>query len=102
MLKPVLHRIILKLDDVEEITASGIVIPKDLIKKERKAVEIGTVVSIGETAFKDYGGGADTIKVGQRVIISQYSGKSITDTDDQEYVVINDEDILVIMGATNE
>ena len=97
MLTPVLHRIILKLDSIEEVTASGIVIPKDLIEKERKAVEIGTVVSIGETAFKDYGGSIDTIKVGDRVIIAKYSGKEIKDIDDTQYVVVNDEDILVII-----
>lgn len=97
MLTPVLHRIILKLDSIEEVTASGIVIPKDLIEKERKAVEIGTVVSIGETAFKDYGGSIDTIKIGDRVIIAKYSGKEIKDVDDTQYVVVNDEDILVII-----
>lgn len=97
MLSPVLHRIILKLDTVEEVTASGIVIPKDLINKERKAVEIGTVVSIGETAFKDYGGSENTLSVGDRVIIAKYSGKDVKDIDEQEYVVCNDEDILVII-----
>ena len=97
MLTPVLHRIILKLDSIEEVTASGIVIPKDLIEKERKAVEIGTVISIGDTAFKDYGGSIDTIKIGDRVIIAKYSGKDIKDIDDTQYVVVNDEDILVII-----
>ena len=97
MLTPVLHRIILKLDSIEEVTASGIVIPKDLIEKERKAVEIGTVVSIGETAFKDYGGSIDTIKIGDRVIIAKYSGKEIKDVDETSYVVCNDEDLLVII-----
>ena len=72
-------------------------IPKDLIEKERKAVEIGTVVSIGETAFKDYGGSIDTIKIGDRVIIAKYSGKEIKDIDETQYVVINDEDVLVII-----
>ena len=97
MLTPVLHRINLKLDSIEEVTASGIVIPKDLIEKERKAVEIGTVVSIGETAFKDYGGSIDTIKIGDRVIIAKYSGKEIKDIDETSYVVCNDEDLLVII-----
>lgn len=97
MLTPVLHRIILKLDSVEEVTQSGIVIPKELIKKERKAIEIGTVVAIGDTAFKDYGGSADTIKIGDRIIIAQYSGKEIKDLDGEEYVVINDIDCLVII-----
>ena len=97
MLKPVLHRIILKLDDVEEVTESGIIIASELIKKERKAVEVGTVVSIGDTSFKDYGGGDNTISVGDRVIIAQYSGKTVKDVDGTEYVVVNDEDILVII-----
>ena len=97
MLKPVLHRILLKLDNVEEVTESGIIISKDLVKKERKAVEKGVVVAIGETAFKDYGGGAGTLAVGDRVIIAQYSGKEVKDLDDTEYVVCNDEDILVIL-----
>lgn len=98
MLKPILHRIILKLDDVEEVTESGIIISKELIKKERKAVEIGTVVSVGETAFKDYGGDPSTVKVGDRVIIAQYSGKSVKDTDGTDLVVVNDEDILIVIG----
>ena len=97
MLTPVLHRIIVKLDPVEETTQSGIVIPKELIKKERKAVEIGTVISIGETAFKDYGGSINTVEVGDRVIIAQYSGKEVQDTNGDTFVVINDEDILVIV-----
>lgn len=97
MLVPILHRIILKLDDIEEVTSSGIVIPKDLIEKERKAVETGTVISIGETAFKDYGGSLDTIKIGDRVIIAKYSGKEVQDIDETKYVVCNDEDILVII-----
>lgn len=97
MVKPILHRLLLKLDEIEEVTASGIIISKDLIKKERKAVETGTVVSIGDTAFKDYGGDCDTIKVGDRVVIAQYSGKEIKDGEDV-FVVVNDEDVLVKLG----
>jgi len=97
MLKPILHRLIVKLDSLEEVTASGIVLPKDLIKKERKAIEIGTVISIGETCFKDYGGDLDTVSIGDRVVIAQYSGKEIDDIDGTTYVVINDQDVLVIL-----
>lgn len=96
MLKPVLHRLIIKLDDVQEVTESGIIIASDLIKKERKAVETGTVVSIGNTAFKDFGD-AD-VSVGDKVIIAKYSGKEIKDVDGTEYVICNDEDILCIIS----
>jgi co-chaperonin GroES (HSP10) len=85
------------LDTVEERTVSGIYIAPDLIKKERKAVETATVVSLGDTAFKDYGGGAATVNVGDRVIIAKYSGKEVKDKDGSEYVVVNDEDILVVI-----
>ena len=93
-IKPVLHRILIKLDQVEEVTKGGIIIAADLIKKERKAVEKGTVVAIGETCFNDYGGSQDTVKVGDRVIIAQYSGKEVDK--ENNIVVVNDEDILVI------
>ena len=98
MLKPILHRLILKLDTVEEVTESGIILAKDLIKKERKAVEQATVIAVGDTAFKDYGGSPTTVKAGDRVVIAKYSGNPIKDTDDTEYVVVNDEDILVIIS----
>lgn len=97
MLIPILHRLIVKLETLEEVSPGGIVLPKDLIKKERKAIEIGTVISIGETAFKDYGGSNNTVSVGDRVVIAQYSGKEVKDLDGTTYVVINDEDVLIIL-----
>jgi len=99
MITPLLHRILLKLDDVEKKTASGIVIPESVTEKERKAVEIGVVISIGETAFKDYGGNESTLAVGDRVIIARYSGKEIQDND-VKYIIVNDEDILCITKET--
>lgn len=95
MITPLLHRIVIKLDPVEDVSAGGIVIPKQITDKERKAIEIGEVISIGPTAFKDYGGGTDTISIGDRVIIARYSGKEVTD-DNVKYVIVNDEDVLCI------
>ena len=100
MIKPLLHRVLLKLDDVEEVTAGGIIISKDILNKERKAVETATVVAIGPTAFVALGGDKDTLKVGDRVSIARYSGKEVTDGD-EKYIVINDEDILVLLGEDN-
>ena len=88
MIKPVLHRILVQLEDIDEVTESGIIIAKELIKKERKAVEKGTVLAIGDTAFKDYGGSHDTVKVGDKVLIAQYSGKDVDK--EKNIVVVND------------
>ena len=96
MLEPVLHRIILKLDDVETKTESGIIIPEEVTKKERKAVEIGTVISIGSTCFRDYGA-ENVVSIGDRVVIAKYSGKEVKDVDETQYVIVNDEDIICIL-----
>lgn len=96
MIRLLLHHILVKLDEPELKTASGIIISLDE-KKERKAVEYGTVVQVGPTAFIDYGRGPEIVKVGNRVSINRYSGKSIVDLDEVEYVIVNDQDVLAII-----
>lgn len=96
MIKLLLHTILVKLDEPETKTASGIIIAIDE-KKERKAVEYGTVVQVGPTAFLDYGRDPSILKGGDRISLNRYSGKSIVDVDGTEYVVVNDQDILAII-----
>lgn len=96
MIKLLLHTILVKLDDIETKTASGIILAIDE-KKERKAVEYGTVVQVGPTAFVDYGRSPDCIKVGDRISLNRYSGKSVTDVDNTEYVIVNDQDVLCVI-----
>ena len=95
-IKLLLHTVLVKLDEVELKTASGIILQIDE-KKERKAVEYGTVIQVGPTAFNDYGRSPDCLKVGDRISLNRYSGKSIVDSDDTEYVIVNDVDILCIL-----
>lgn len=103
MIRILLHHILVKLDDATEADdtyrrakAAGIELALD--KREQKAVELGTVVSIGPTAFLDYGRGPDILKVGDRISFARYSGKSITDTDGTEYVILNDSDCLAVVN----
>lgn len=93
MITLLLHTVLVKLDDIETTTASGIILALDE-KKERKAVEYGTVIQVGPTAFTDYGRDPTILEGGDRVSLNRYSGKSIVDTDGVEYVIINDVDIL--------
>ena len=52
-------------------------------RKERKAVEYGTVLQVGPTAYTDYGRDPSIIKVGDKVSFNRYSGKEITDLDEK-------------------
>ena len=94
MIVPLLHTVLIKPDEVETKTASGIVIPDMVTDKERKAMEYGTVVTVGPRAFIDYGRDLTILKGGDRVSFARYSGKVIKDTDEVEYVLVNDVDIL--------
>jgi len=94
LITPLLHTILIKPDDVETKTASGIVIPDMVTEKERKAVEYGTVITVGPRAFIDYGSDPSILKGGDRVSFARYSGKVIKDVDGTEFVLVNDIDIL--------
>jgi chaperonin GroES len=95
-INPVLHRILIKPDDLEEKTQSGIIIKHD--KREEAAVEKGTVVLVGSTAYKEFGTTAEEqgIKVGSRVTFAKYAGKTIKDGD-VRYLILNDEDIVGVL-----
>jgi co-chaperonin GroES (HSP10) len=104
MIIPVLHRLLIKPMKVEEANETfkkmrelGLAIPEsDTKKREQQAVEIGEVVAIGDTAFKDFGG-EGCVKVGDRVYFAKYSGKQVKDVDGTEYILCNDEDLCAIL-----
>lgn len=102
MIKILLHHILVKLDDVIEADqdlkrakAAGIILELD--KREQAAVEYGTVVKIGPTAFTDLGRDPTILKEGDRISFARYSGKSIKDSDGSEYLLLNDQDVLVVI-----
>lgn len=80
---------------------SGIVIPdkirEDLdsqFTRERASVDQGTVLTIGKTAFRDFGGDP-WCEVGDYVAYARHSGKFVKDPDtDEDILVLNDEDII--------
>ena len=110
MITPILHRILVKQFKLDETNkdyirarAAGIVIPEHEDNKRAQAgVDQGTVVAMGPTAYRDFNVDPP-IKVGDTVAFARFSGKMIVDPeDDEEYVALNDEDIVVVItGATN-
>lgn len=104
MIKPVLHRILVRPDQLEEkdevfksATKTGIILPKNERDREQAAIDSGTVIEVGPTAFKDFGTDSP-IKEGDTVVYARYGGKVITDPESEvKYVVLNDEDIVAII-----
>lgn len=104
MIIPALHRILIKQDKLEEADEvyvrakkAGIQIaPTDDNKRAQASVDTGTVVAIGDTAFRDFGT-TSPVSPGDKIAYARFSGKFVKDpSDGEEYVVLNDEDVVAI------
>ena len=101
MIVPLGQRILVKPEKIEDIDdkfksarSVGIIIESDELKREQAAVDRGTVISIGTTAFQDFGG-EPWCKVGDKIAYTRYGGKMLKDPEDnQEYIILNDEDVV--------
>ena len=94
MITLLLHHILVDPDKKETVSPGGIVIPEQIIEKERKAVEYGTVLQVGPTAYEAHGRDSTILNIGDKVCFIRYSGKEVTDTDENKYLILNDDDVL--------
>lgn len=104
------HRLTVRPDKVKNSEAEetkkkadelGLVIP-DKIKddlesqatRDRASVDQGIVLTIGKTAFRDFGGDA-WCAVGDYIAYARHAGKFVKDPDtDEDILVINDDDVI--------
>lgn len=87
-IKPLADRVLVKIEEVQEKTASGLYIPQTAQEK----TQIGTVVAVGEGTEKV----KMTVKTGDRVMHDKYSGTSVK-IDGKEHLILGMSDILAII-----
>ncbi|MEO5975175.1 MAG: co-chaperone GroES [Ilumatobacteraceae bacterium] len=94
-LKPLDDRIVVKPNDAEERTASGLVIPDTAQEKPQQ----GTVVAVGPGRWSDDTGKHSPldIKVGDTVLYSKYGGTEITHEGD-DLLILTSRDVLAIVS----
>ena len=89
-LKPLADRVVVKMVEAEETTKSGII----LTASAKEKPQVAEVIAVGP--------GADgktvpmSVKVGDRVITSKYSGTEIK-IDGTEYIIVSQNDILAVV-----
>jgi co-chaperonin GroES (HSP10) len=105
MIVPILHRILVRQDKLEDkdehfsrAKRSGIVIPTmDEHAREQAAMDTGEVLAIGTTAFKDFGT-ESPIQVGDNIVFARHAGKTVVDPEtDEKLICLNDEDVVAIL-----
>ena len=91
-LKPLGDRVVLKQQEAEEKTVSGIILPDSAKEKPQTAV----VIAVGPGNEIDGKKTKMQIKEGDHVIYSQYSGTDVK-LEDEEYIIVNQSDIIAIV-----
>ncbi len=91
-LKPLSDRVILKACEAEETTKGGII----LASSAKEKPEMAEVVAVGPGGMVDGKEVIMTVKPGDKVITSKYSGTEVK-VDGQEYTIVRQNDILAIV-----
>ena len=91
-LRPLADRVVLKQNEAEERTSSGIFLAASAQEKP----EIYQVVEVGPGGMVDGHEVGMIVKAGQSVLVGKYSGSKVK-LDDEEYTIVRQSDILAII-----
>lgn len=92
-IKPLGDKVVVKPAKAEEKTESGIILPGSAQEKPHQ----GTVVAVGPGARDDKGNHIPLdVKEGDKVIYGKFGGVDLK-YDNEEYVVLSEKDILVVL-----
>ncbi|MGI6466388.1 MAG: co-chaperone GroES [Sphaerochaetaceae bacterium] len=84
-IKPLGERVLVKMEEIQEKTASGIFIPQTA----QESTQIAEVLAVGDDEMI-------TVKKGDRVLYDKYAGTTVK-VDGEEVLIINMSDILAII-----
>jgi chaperonin GroES len=91
-LKPLGDKVILKRQEAEEKTQSGIILPDSAKEKPQAAV----VVAVGPGKEENGKKTAMQVKKGDKVIYSKYSGTEVK-IDEEEYIIVSQNEIIAVV-----
>lgn len=99
-IQPVTFRIVIKPHDIVEedallarAKAAGLQLLDN--KREQDAMDKGTVVSFGPTAFQEFNT-PNPLQIGDVVVYARHAGKTVADSG-EDFLLINDADVVCII-----
>ncbi len=94
-IKPLVDRVVIKQVEAEETTKSGII----LTAAAQEKPSIAEIVAVGPGGLVDGKEVKMFVKVGDKVLISKYSGTEVK-IDGVEYSIVRQDDILAVVEDT--
>ena len=92
-LKPLGDRVIVKQDEAEETTASGLI----LTTKDQEKPQRGTVLAVGEGKHVHGELVPVPVKEGDTVIYGKYGGQEVT-VDGEDYLILRADDLYAVVS----
>ena len=91
-IKPLQDRVVIKMLEAEETTKSGIILTGAAQEKQ----QIAEIIAVGPGGIVDGKEIKMELKVGDKVLISQYAGTKVK-LDGEEYTILSQGDVLAIV-----
>lgn len=91
-IKPLADRVVIKMNETEETTKSGIV----LASTAKEKPQVASVIAVGPGGLVDGNKVEMYVNVGDKVITSKYSGTEVK-FDGEEYTIVRQSDILAVV-----
>ncbi len=92
-IKPLQDRVVIKMTEAEETTKSGII----LAGSAKEKPQVAEVIAVGPGKTAENGTVTPVnLKVGQKVLISKYSGTDVK-LDGVEYTILKEDDVLAVV-----
>ncbi len=111
--KPTGYYVLLKEQEVEEVTEGGIILPQDHVDREQTGIDEGVIVAFGPTSFHGVAGIPEVeegntltaeqrasrwgCKVGDRVIFNRYDGKGLQEKLGEQYRLVQDQHLISVV-----
>ncbi len=91
-IKPLADRVVIKMEEAEETTKSGII----LAGSAKEKPQVAEVLAVGPGGIVDGKEVTMYVSVGDKVLTSKYSGTEVK-VDGEEYTIVRQGDILAIV-----
>ena len=91
-IKPLQDRVVIKMLEAEETTKSGII----LTTAAQEKPQVAEVTAVGPGGIVDGKEIVMQVKVGDKVLISQYAGTKVK-LDGEEFTILSQDDVLAIV-----
>lgn len=98
-INPVEYKVLILPDEIKEKTQGGIIIPDMTKDREQMAQVKGTIVAVSPDAFSTDEWAHSCPVAGDRVYYGKYAGYTVRGSDDVEYRLVNDKDIVAKLNS---